>query len=396
MWQRAIEQVLQGISGVQCLLDDIIVMGPNDKEHRKNLNAVFQQLNDYGRQVNKNKYKFFEDRIEYCGHEIDRHGLHKTKSKIDAVLNCKQPANVTELKSFLGLVNYYYRFLPNLASTLQPLYELLKSGSPCKWTSHCNQSFEKVKENLVSDNVLAHYDLNLPLNLACDALQAGLGAVLSHVMPNGTECPIAFASRTLNKAETNYYQIDKETLTIIWAVKKFSCYLYRRHFSIITDHQPLTAIFHPSKNIPATSAARLQRYAIFLSGHNQPIAFSTDRLETMVMLTASRDCQINFCSNVVGEELPDKIDLFYNSHLELLPVTQKSIANSTRKDSVLAGVLNSALTGDRYDAPDLVPYFSRRNEISVNQGCLVWGLRVIVPSDFREKFCMNCTRVTRE
>ena len=121
MWQRAIEQVLQRISGVQCLLDDIIVTRPNDKEHRKNLNAVFQRLNDYGIRVNKNKCKFFEDRIEYCGHEIDRHGLHKTKFKIDVVLNCKQPANVTELRSFLGLVNHYHGFLPNLATTLQPL-----------------------------------------------------------------------------------------------------------------------------------------------------------------------------------------------------------------------------------------------------------------------------------
>ena len=129
------------------------------------------------------------------------------------MLNCKQPVNVTKLRSYLGLVNYYHRFLPNLASTLQPLYELLKSGSPYKWTSHCKQAFEKVKENLVSDNVLAHYDLNLPLNLACDASQAGLGAVLSHVMPN---------------AETNYSQIDKEALAIVWAVKKFNCFLYMR------------------------------------------------------------------------------------------------------------------------------------------------------------------------
>ena len=96
------------------------------------MNAVFQQLNDYGLRVNKSKCKFFEDRIEHCGHELDRHGLHKAKSKIDAVLNCKQPANVTELRSFLGLVNYYHQFLPNLASTLQSLYELLKSGSPYK------------------------------------------------------------------------------------------------------------------------------------------------------------------------------------------------------------------------------------------------------------------------
>ena len=98
-------------------------------------------------------------------------------------------------------------------------------------------------------------------------------------MPDGTERPIAFASRTLNKAETNYSQIDKKALAIVWAVKKFNCYLYTRHFSIITDHQPLTAIFHPNKNIPATTAARLQRYAIFFFtfGHNYSIQYRSTR-----------------------------------------------------------------------------------------------------------------------
>ena len=108
-------------------------------------------LNDYGLRVNENKFKFFENRIDYCGHEIDRNGLRKTKSKIDAVLNCKQPANVTEVRSFWGLVNYYHRFLLNLATTLHPLYELLKSGSSYTWTTHCKQAFKKFKENFVSE-----------------------------------------------------------------------------------------------------------------------------------------------------------------------------------------------------------------------------------------------------
>jgi len=129
-------------------------MGQNEHIHIKNLDTVFQRLKSYGFLVNKIKCELFQDRIEYCGHEIDVQGLHKTASKVKAVLNCKQPTNVTELRSFLGLINYYHHFLPNLASTLHPLYKLMRSDTTFKWSEQCQKAFEKVKLDLVSENVL--------------------------------------------------------------------------------------------------------------------------------------------------------------------------------------------------------------------------------------------------
>ena len=108
-----------------------------------------------------------------------------------------------------------------------------------KWSTACDKSLFKVKQRLVSSRVLVHYDCELPLRLATDASDYGVGAVISHVFPNGEEKPIAFASRTLTQAEKNYPQIEKEALSIVYGVKKFHQYLYARKFSLITDHKPL-------------------------------------------------------------------------------------------------------------------------------------------------------------
>ena len=133
---------------------------------------------------------------------------------------------------------------------------------------------QECKKLVTSDQVLTHYDPGLPVRLACDASPYGIGAVLSHVMPDSTERPIAFASRSLISAEQAYAQIDKEALALVWGVKHFNHYLYGRRFQLVTDHKPLTFIFHPERGIPGTAAARLQRWAIFLSGHDYVIVRS--------------------------------------------------------------------------------------------------------------------------
>ena len=209
IWQRAMDQVLQGIPGTQCYLDDIIVTGVDDATHLANLQAVLSRLQEYGLRANKDKCEFFKDSIEFCGHTIDKQGLHKSQDKIDAVLRAPKPDNVSQLRSFLGLINYYHKFLPNLSSVLHPLHCLLQTGQKWKWSKDCEQAFKAAKQLVTSEKVLTHYDPSLPLRLACDASPYGIGAVLSHKMPDGTERPIAFASRSLNSAERNYAQIDR-------------------------------------------------------------------------------------------------------------------------------------------------------------------------------------------
>src|SRR5204862_209778 len=136
-------------------------------------------------------------------------------------IKCKRPENVSELRTFLGLANYYNKFIKDLATLLHPLNQLLRKGNPFNWSPSCEKSYRKIKEMITSVDVLVNFDPCLPLVLATDAPPVGVGAVLSHRYSDGTDRPIAFASRSLTKAEQRYPQIDKEALGIYWGLKKF-------------------------------------------------------------------------------------------------------------------------------------------------------------------------------
>lgn len=135
---------------------------------------------------------------------IDKQGLHKSPTKVLGIMKASKPQNVQQLRTFLGMANYYNKFIPNLATILNPLNKLLQRDTEFKWTKECNISFNKVKEEITSEKVLAHYNPEQELILATDASPFGLGAILSHRYEDGTERPIAFASRALNKSERHY------------------------------------------------------------------------------------------------------------------------------------------------------------------------------------------------
>ena len=120
------DQILEGIPHVQCILDDMIISGATDQEHLDNLEEVLSRLSQHGLRANSSKCEFFKERIEFCGHEISKLSLHKSQQKVDAVLNAPRPENVSQVRSFVGLINYYHNFLPNLSTLLQQLNQLLE------------------------------------------------------------------------------------------------------------------------------------------------------------------------------------------------------------------------------------------------------------------------------
>ena len=221
IFQQTMEKLLQGIPRVTVYIDDILVTGKSDQEHLHNLNLVLERLHQYGLRLKRGKCSFMEPSVRYLGYLIDKEGLHTTPEKVQAILHKPVPRDVKKLRSFLGLVNYYSKFIRNLSTIVQPLNRLLFRNTPWKWSDECQEAFKTLKERLASSKVLVHYDPALPLKLDCDASAYGVGAVLSHVFPDGEERPIAYASCTLTKTERGYAQVEKEALSLVYGVKKY-------------------------------------------------------------------------------------------------------------------------------------------------------------------------------
>ena len=156
--------------------------------------------------------------VEYLGHQKDSSGVHTTTKRVEAILKALRPRDVQQLRSFLGLLHYYGKFMSNLSSLLHPLNQLLKSHSPWKWTQQCDKAFQQAKDKLVKAPVLTHYDPTKKLKLATNASAYGIGTVPERL--------IAYASRTISNTEKHYVQIDKEAIGIIFVIQKFHVYLY--------------------------------------------------------------------------------------------------------------------------------------------------------------------------
>ncbi|XP_044764458.1 uncharacterized protein K02A2.6-like [Coccinella septempunctata] len=387
-FQKLMESLLSGLEGVVVFLDDILVTGKDEIEHLSRLREVLKILKNSGLKLSPSKCKFFQNSVEYLGYIIDREGLHTSESKTLAIENFVEPKNVSELKSFLGMVNYYGKFVKNLSTVLYPLHQLLKKDAKWEWTESCKKSFQNIKYLLKSTEVLVHFDPNLKIKLTIDASPHGIGAILSHTYPSGAERPIAYASKSLTRAEKNYSQIEREGLAIIFGVIKFHQYLYAKRFTLVTDNKPLMAIFGNKKSIPQFSANRLRRWAVILSNYDYEIEYvkstenNADALSRMLPETSTQDTFQN------------DVDLPYCNFLaksDRFPVNFEEVQKETLKDVELSKIKDLMIKGwPKYvNDPSIRPYFSRRSEFAISDNCLFWNHRIVVPTKLRQDFLGN-------
>lgn len=301
----------------------MIITGRNDEEHLANLEEVLWRLQHRGLRANKAKCEFFKEKITYCRYDIDSNGLHKSAEKVEAVLKAPCPNDVAKVRSFLGLINDYHRFLPNLSMAVHPLHQLLKKIHKWKWTKQCHEAFHKVKEVITSEKVLTHYDPSLPLT----------------------------------RIEEKYAQIDKEASSL--EGQEVSCIfvqvlvlpVYR---SLAINVTLSSAEKHPCCHCSSTSTLCFVPGRLWLHNwiQNTKVQSNADGLSCLPLEAEIRN-----------EEVVDPVGVFNLLQFNPLPVTVDSVSKGWPYNHV----------------PELNPFFMRRDEITLQSACLMWGIRVIIP-----------------
>ena len=359
---------------------DILIVGSTDAEHDARVRQVLQRLKQRGVQLKKDKCEFGQSKVTYLGHRVDHEGLKPTEDKVKAIREAPELRNVTELKAFLGLLNYYSHFLPNLSNTLQALYELLQKGKQWRWTRKHRAAFNAAKNKLLQSGFLTHYNLSRPVELKCDTSPYGIGACLSHEFEDGSERPVAFASRTLSSAEKGYAQIEREALAIIFGVRHFHKFLIGRRFTLVTDHKPLVKILGPKQGIPAVAAARLQRWALILSAYEYTLEYMAGEENKEADMLSRLPMEVNAVD-------PNQ-ELYHVDCCENLPLTAAEVAQETKANPILRRAYQYTLSGWNWKShmdPRLQPYSRRSDELSVEENCLLWGTRVIIPQRLQSR-----------
>lgn len=316
-------------------------------------------------------------RVTFLGHELSGEGVKPSKEKVDALAKAPAPKNLSELKSFLGMINYYRKFIKNMAHTLHPLYDLDRKDVKFRWSQECEEAFEKAKLAIINSPLIVTFDLTKKTILTTDASQYGIGAVLSQE-DKGIEKVVQFYSRTLTVAERKLPQIQREALAIVDSIKHFHKYLFGHKFMLITDHEPLKAIFGTNKSLPQYTINRLQHYAIFLQSYDYEIRCKKG------LQIGHADC----FSRLPIES--NEIEIIENEICSLSPncslINANEIAKETEKDLILKEVKNLINNGFPVRVKEeLMPYRNRSAELEIVNDCIFWNSRLIVPSELRNK-----------
>lgn len=264
-FQRFVDEMTRGLDFVYCYLDDFLIFSRSEAQHEEHLRMVFARLKDYGMLLNTSKCVFGAQEVTFLGYSISERGTRPLDSKVQAIKDFPAPTNVRQLRRFLGMLNFYRRFLPQAAKTQAPLNALLtgavKGSHPISLTADTLAAFEACKDELSNAALLAHPDCTAKLALVTDASDKALGAVLQQ-LTNGLWEPLAFFSRKLSPSQEKYSPYDRELLAIYEAIKYFRHMLEARHFIVYTDHKPISFAFHERKT---NCSPRQYRHLDFIS-----------------------------------------------------------------------------------------------------------------------------------
>eukprot|EP00752_Nemacystus_decipiens_P007106 g6368.t1 len=271
---KAITKVVHGMDNVKAYLDDVICLDENPSEHVRKMTAFFGRLCQYNLKLSSGKARIGATKANFLGHTISPAGVTPDSEKVRALAQMPSPSNVRQLRSLLGGLSYYRKFLPNLAVKVRPLTSLLKQGVSFEYPDSMKAIVKTLLAHLSTSPVFVFPDWDVtadgsrPLRLCSDACIDGFGACLEQEQPDKTVKPIVYISRATIPAERNWAVLDLEAGSIVWALKRLRGYRWSTHFEIYTDHQALTSIAKVGEH-----NARVQRWLEYLSNFSYTLIY---------------------------------------------------------------------------------------------------------------------------
>lgn len=256
-FQRMMTMAFSGLAPEKAFvyMDDLVVIAPSENQMIQNLESVFQICRSKNLKLNPDKCLFFQKEVTYLGHRCTDQGLLPDPSKIEKIKSYPPPKDAEEVKRFVAFANYYRKFVKNFAHHASILTYLTKKNVEYKWTQECQEAFEYLKDSIMNPPILQYPDFDKQFCVTTDASKMACGAILSQDH-NGTQLPIAFASRSFTKGEQNKSVIEQELAAIHWAINHFRPYLYGTKFLVKSDHRPLVYLF--SMRNPSSKLTRMR------------------------------------------------------------------------------------------------------------------------------------------
>ncbi|XP_021343899.1 uncharacterized protein K02A2.6-like [Mizuhopecten yessoensis] len=377
-YQHIVAQVFHDIEGVQNISDDIVVHGQTKEEHDARLEKVLERIRETGLTLNRGKCQIGLSEIEFMGHVISGKGIGPTEERVKAIVNATPPKTSSEVRSFLGLVNFSGRYIPNLATISEPLRILTKQGVEFVWGPEQHASFAKLKECLAQAETLGHYSLNAAkTTVLTDASNVGLGAILLQEDSDGNSKVIGYASRALSDVERRYSTTEKEALAVVWGCEKFRIYLMGIDYELVTDHKPLEVLYGPRSK----PNARIERWVMRLMPYRFKVRYAPGSGNIADALSRLVDTR-----NVGQSEIERETENYiYAVAREATPsaLTTREVEEASKVDEELT-MIRDSLSSTRWEK-SCPQYYPVRDELSRLGYLVLRGTRLVIPKSLRER-----------
>ena len=313
-FQHLMDTACRGLSFVFVYLDDILIFSQSQEEHEAHLRQLFGRLQEHGLVISLSKCQFGVNEIDFLGHRVNQQGVFPLPEKVDAIRSFPRPTTVKQLQEYLGMINFYHRFVPSAAALMQPLYKAIDMKHKLLvWTSELDKAFRQSKEALAKATMLVHPGHEAPTSLTVDASDVAVRAVLEQLI-DGVWKPLASFSHQLRPPERKYSAFDRELLALYLAVRHFRYFLEARSFIAYTDHKPLTLAF---AKVSDPWSPRQQRHIAYISefttdvrhiaGKDNNVA---DALSRTPVHTVSTQVGIDYTAMAIAQQQDDEMKAY--------------------------------------------------------------------------------------